>query len=241
MEDGGKSFIYLTIYNDIHQKIESGKWPPGTRLPNELEMTERYKVSRGTVRKAMDKLEHDGFISRKAAIGSFVKFHKVDYALARMEGYSEQMRRIHVDPSSELLSIQMSASPTHEVAKALQLDAKEKIYCVERIRKADGEPMAYEIAYVPQKLCPDLHVQITEKASLYDVYERIYGHKMKCGHIELEAELANAQTQRLLNIKKGSPVLKMICTVTLQTDQPLYYVVCYYIGDKYKFTAVLPR
>ena len=241
MVEENKKFIYLTIYNDIHQKIKDGSWSPGTRLPNELEMMELYRASRGTIRKALDKLEREGFISRKPAIGSFVKFQKIDHALSKMESYSEQMRRIYAEPSSELLAIHIVMNPSQEIAEILQLDKKEKVYCIERIRKADGEPMAYEITYIPQKFCPDLHTHITERASLYEIYEKIYGHKMKSGRIQLEADLANVKTQQILQIKRDSPILKVNCTVTLEDDQPLYHMVCYYIGDKYKFTTILPR
>lgn len=241
MAQGKNRFIYLTIYDDIYKKIESGEWRPGTKLPNEMDLMKQYEVSRDTVRKALSKMEMDGLISRKAAIGTFVKFNKMDYTLARMESYSEQMRRIHADPSSELLSIELTSDVRPEVAEALRLNKKDRVYRVVRIRKADGDPMAYEIAYVPQKLCPDLHIHITETASLYNIYENIYGHNIKFGHIELEAELASQQTQKVLGVKSGSPMLKMTCTVTLEDDAPLYYVVCHYIGDKYKFTTRLPR
>lgn len=241
MSNNGKKFVYLSIYEDIQRKIDSEEWKPGARLPNELDMMEEYKVSRGTVRKALSKLELDGYISRKVAIGSFVKFRKVDYTLARMESYSEQMRRIHVEPSSELLSIELTATPPHEAAEALALNKNEKVYCITRLRRADGEPMAYEMAYVPSRLCPNLHTHITDTSSLYEIYEKVYGLKLKFGLIELEAELADEPTQRVLNVKKGSPMLKMVCSVTLEDDSPLYYVKCYYIGEKYKFSTRLPR
>lgn len=241
MEQDKKRFIYQTIYEDIYEKINSGYWKPGSKIPNELELMEQFQVSRASVRKALHKLENNGYISRKTGIGSFVKFNKMDYMLARMEGYSEQMKRIHINPSSELLSIELMVELQPEIIEALNLNKRDKVYCIARIRKADGDPMAYEIVYVPQKLCPDLHTHVTETASLFDIYERVYGHKMKFGDIELEAELANTQTQKVLGVRKSEPMLKMKCTVTMENDQPLYYVICYYIGDKYKFTTRLPR
>ena len=241
MPESGNTFRYLAIYNEMLEKITSGQWRAGTKLPNELELMEQYGVSRGTIRNALGKLERNSLVSRRKAIGTFVKFRKIDYTLYRMECFSEQMHRIHVEPSSELLSIRISTDPSPEILQALQMNARETVYAIERIRKADGDPMAYEIAHVPQSLCPDLHAHLTEKASLYDIYERIYGHRLKCGYISMEAELANMQTQRILNLKKDTPVLKMLCIVTLQNERPLYYVVCYYVGDKYKFSTVLPR
>lgn len=234
-------FIYMNIYNDLKETIESKTLKPGERLPTESELTESYSASRDTVRKALGKLENEGYISRRAATGTVVRYKKADYALARMESFTEQMLSRGMTPSSEMHIIELAPEPSAEVMEELRLGERDKIYKVARLRKADGTPMAYEIAYISQALCPNLHLYLTDDASLYNLYENKFGLHMKYGRVALEAELPSQHLQKVLEIKQNVAVLKMRCTVMLEDETPLYHVICYYVGDKYMFTADLPR
>ncbi|WP_312695040.1 GntR family transcriptional regulator [Caproiciproducens sp.] len=236
-----KNFIYMKLYLDIKNKIDSGELKAGERLPTEQDYQKQYQVSRDTLRKALAKLEQDGYITRKAATGTYVKFKKADYGLSRMKSFSELMHNRGLTPSSEILSIEMLEDVDNDVTARLSLSPGEKAYKICRIRKANGEPMAYEIAYIPQKVCPDLHTHLLENTSLYDVYEHVYGLHLNHGEIQLEAELPSPYVQKVLKVKSNSPLLKMTCTVMLESGTPLYYVLSYYIGEKYVFSANLPR
>ena len=101
--------------------------------------------------------------------------------------------------------------------------------------------MAYEIAYVPQKLCPDMQKYLDDRSSLYEIYETVYHYKLGNGKIRLEADLPSSMIQESLRLNHDSPVLKMECTTRLEDETPLYFVECYYIGEKYFFSAILPR
>lgn len=236
-----KEFIYMQIYNDLKEKIESGQLKPGEKILPEYELIKEYSVSRDTLRKALGKLELDGYISRKAAKGTYVKHQKADYPLSRMESFSEQMRKRGAVPSSEILSIKLTDEMPDSVRESLKAAKNDKVCIISRIRKADGQPMAYEVSYISLKVCPDIHTHVVDNTSLYEVYENIYGLKMNHGEISLEAELPTEKVQRLLKISNNEPVLKMSCGVTLDDGSPLYYVYGYYIGEKYRFTTTLPR
>jgi len=241
MKTKKSDFIYLRIYEDIKKKIEDNQLKQGEKLKTEKELQQVYQISRDTLRKALGKLEQEGFIVRKAPLGTFVKSTKANYGLSKMESFSEQMKNRGISPSSELLSIELKSELRTEVKDALALNEGEKCYKVCRIRKGDDEPMSFEITYVPQKLCPNLQKHIDDHASLYEIYENIYHLEMKAGFISLEAELPSAYIQEKLNISKHAPILKMKCTLYLEDDTPLYYVESSYIGEKYFFSASIPR
>lgn len=234
-------FIYLRLFNDLRQKIFSGELKPGEKLPPEYEMKDHYGVSRDSLRKALAKLEQNGYITRRAGMGTYVKFKKADYPLMRMESFSEQMRARGLEPSSEILSIELSTDMQPHVRDELALGKADRIYKICRIRKTGGQPMAYEIAYIPYKLCAGLHTHLLDDTSLYEVYEGVYQHRIGDARISLEAELSDHRLQKLLGLKASEPLLKMICTAFLEDGRPLYHVVCYYIGEKYIFTTSLPR
>lgn len=234
-------FIYLKIYQDIKNKIQSQELKPGQKLETEKRLQEIYGVSRDTLRKALGKLEQEELIVRKAAVGTYVRRVKSNYGLTRMESFTEQMHQRGINPSSELISIELIKDVPEYICHELSIEPDEKCYKVCRIRKGDDEPMAYEIVFIPRKLCPDLQMYINDTASLYDIYENKYGLCLKYGTVYLESEMPSPEIQNKLQISKSSPVLKMRCILYIKDDQPLYYVECSYIGDKYFFSATIPR
>lgn len=234
-------FRYLAIYEDLKSKIETGECVAGDKLKTEKEYQDIYQASRDTVRKAFGKLENEGYIKRKAAVGTFVKQKKSDYGLTRLESFTEQMESRGIEPSSEFVSVELKVIANEHIRNELKINSSEKCYKIVRIRRGDGHPMAYEICYVPERLCPGIQKYLDDHSSLYRIYEEIYGHKMGSGSVRLEAELPSAKVQESLQISHDSPILKMECVAELENGTPLYYVECYYNGEKYYFSSVMPR
>ncbi len=232
---------YQTIYKQLKDKIENGEYKQGNKLKTEKELQEEYGVSRDTIRKALANLEYEDYIVKRPALGTFVKYKKSDYRLSKMESFTEQMKRRGISPSSEFVSIELITIQSRQVIRELSLDEKEKCYRITRIRKGDENPMAYEIAHIPQKVCPNLQKHLDDTSSLYQIYEEVYHHRIGESKIKLEAEMPAVEIQKSLGISHDSPVLRMECTTLLEDETPLYYVECYYIGAKYYFSTILPR
>lgn len=245
MESGeamSHDFIYSRIYTELRQRIESGELTPGARLETEMQLRQRYGVSRETIRRALSMLESDGYIIRKVSSGTFVRAQKTQYAPSSYhESFTEQMRRQGKVPSSQIRSIEILTETPPQIAAALQLLENERVYCVKRVRLADGNPMAYEIAYIRQSLCPNLHTLLLDESSLYCIYEDHYHLSMDQIEIKIEAITADASLQKLLNLKGSMAVLKMTSLMHLADSTPLYYVICYHAGDKYEYSTTMPR
>lgn len=244
--DGGemekvKEVRYLAIYKQLKEKIENGEYNQGDKLKTEKELQMEYGVSRDTIRKALANLENEDYIIKRPALGTFVRHKKSDYQLTKLESFTEQMKSRGIRPSSEFVSIELITLQSRHIVRELQLEDTEKCYRITRIRKGDESPMAYEIAYVPQKLCPNMQKYLDDTSSLYQIYEEVYHHKIGDGKIKLEADMPGVEIQKSLGISHDSPVLRMECTTLLEDTTPLYYVECYYIGAKYYFSAVLSR
>lgn len=236
-----KKYAYETVYEAVKEELDSSKILPGKKLPTEKELQERFSVSRDTVRRALSLLENEELIERIPGQGTFVKENKIRYELARTDSFTEQMNRLGAVASSEFVSIDLSINGSSKIREQLNVAEDKLVYRVARIRKADDKIMAYEVAYIPYDLCPNLHEHLDEKASLYNIYENIYGIKMGYAHIDLEAQLADKEVQKYLQIKASDPTLKMDCFVVQENDEPLYYVDCWYRADRYKFSIFLPR
>ncbi|HHV26988.1 MAG TPA: GntR family transcriptional regulator [Tissierellia bacterium] len=234
------NFLYLKVYNKIKDNIISGLWEDGCQLPTEYDLMKKFNVSRHTIRKSLQKLSEEGYIYRQAGRGTFVRHVKSRYKLTALESFTEQMINRGFKPSNDIVDISLEF-PDSKIAKYLELEGNEKVYKIVRIRKADNEPMAYEITYVPKNICPGLGIKVEKDTSLYKLYEEEYGLNMDYGNIYLEAEKCNAEIAKKLNIEKNSAMLKMSCIVYLDNKKPLYFVECFYIGNKYIFFASMPR
>lgn len=241
MNESKEKFQYYKLYKAIIDRIESGEFDTHNKLPTEKEFQTEYKVSRDTVRKALSKLEYEGYIDRKSALGTFIKKKKFDYELSSMLGFSEQMISRGITPSSELESIILTTDIKESIREKLSLKETDKCYVITRTRKGNDIPIAYEIIYTPFKLCPNIHKYIDEYTSVYDVYENVFKHELGIGTIRLDAEMPNKKISSILQIPKDSPVLMMKCLVLLKNSDPLYYVECSYLGEKYFFSTTIKR
>ena len=241
MNNPKEKYRYYRGYQTLREQSETGSLQPGQKLPTEAQLQEQFSVSRDTVRKALAKLEQEGLLSRKAAVGTAVRRQKSDYKLTAMTSFSEQMRSRGLEPSSELVKIELCSELREEIRLALALEPGEKCYMISRVRKADASPMAYEETYIPYRICPNLQKHIDETASLYEIYEGEYGLAIGNGSVTLEAVLPNTQLQAYLQVGRDSPLLYMQCTGYLKNGQPFYYVDGYYIGEKYVFSTNVVR
>lgn len=234
-------FAHEKVYTWIRDNIDSRRWADGSRIPTEMDLTRELQVSRDTVRKALMRLTREGYLYRKAGYGTFVKHEKSNYRLGTLDSFTEQMLERGLTPSSETVSVNCGPSKDERLREVLRVPAEESVYVVERVRKADGTPMAFETTYVPASLCPDLDFHLRTHDSLYVIYEKIYHHQMDFGRIHLEAAKCPGRVRDKLRLARNVPVLTMNCTTYLKDQRPLYHVVCHYSSEHYFFSINIPR
>ncbi len=233
------NFLYIQLYDKFKDNIDNNIWTNGMQLPSEHDLAEKYNVSRYTIRKSLEKLEQERYISRQAGKGTFVN-SKSRYKLTSLESFSEQMINMDMIPSSKVIATTLE-EPDDNVKHHLNLKDNEKAFRIDRLRLADGAPMCFEIAYVSRNLCPDIDIFVDNNTSLYKLYEEHYDLKLDYGNIYLEAMICPEEYIEPLQIPPNSAVLKMECVVYVDNKEPLYFVESYYIGNKYVFFASMPR
>lgn len=179
--------IYIQIEEQLKQQIQQGDFPIGTSIPSERELSERFLVSRMTVRQSITNLVNDGLLYREKGRGTFVASPKVEQPLNGLTSFTEDMESRGMVPSSKLIGFDI-LEPESDVAQELRLGEGDQVYFVERIRFADDKPMAIERTYLPVKQFPDL----TEKSfqgSLYAVIENKQQLKISHATQRMEAGL----------------------------------------------------
>lgn len=213
--------------------------PPGSPIPTERSLAAEFDVSRTTVRQALAELTVEGRLLRVQGKGTFAAEPKVAQRL-QLSSYTEDMRAQGRQPSSRLL--EMSEEPADsDLSRLLGIRASAKVLRLNRLRLADGEPMAIETTHLPLARFRGLRRYVTSGGSLYQVLRERFGVEM--GHAEetIETALASPAEAELLGADIGLPML-LLSRHSFDTDgKPVEWVRSVYRGDRYKFVATLNR
>jgi len=208
-------------------------------MPTEEEICSMFKVSRITVRKALDGLTNSGYIYKIQGKGSFVDTRKTDMQLNHLVGFSEEMRAIGLDPKTELIDVS-TVFPSESAALELCIPRDQMVYQILRLRYADQVPMAVECVYMPFYRFAGIEKHDLTK-SLYELLGNYYGCEVNRATQSIRAGVAPQREQKLLLIPPGSPVL-MVRRTTYDTENlPFEYVESVYRGDKYVFSVNLNK
>lgn len=230
--------LYYQIRTKLLEAIENGQLKPGDRVPSERELTEAYGVSRMTARQAVAELETLGYLQRVQGKGTFVSSPKLDQPLAGLTSFSEEMRRRGLEPGALVLSAEQVPAG-RRVGQVLGRGETAPVFRLERLRLADGQPMAVETAYVPVELCPDMLSRHFEHQSLYKILREQYGIGLVQATQRLEAVAADAYEADLLGVHVGTPLLMLERISRNEAGEPVEFVRSLYRGDRYRFTTEL--
>jgi GntR family transcriptional regulator len=178
---------------------------PGDRLPSDAELVAEFGVSRMTARNAMQRLAEDGLIARQPGRGSFVATPPSHRRTDRLMTFTREMARRGRTPSSRLLERAIRASTRTEAA-ALDLALGEPIVAIRRIRLADLQPIALESAILVGSCAGAVMTADLERGSLHEAITR-GGHTLRRGTGTVTAAAATAEDARLLDIRRGDPLL----------------------------------
>lgn len=231
---------YFQLKEIMRERIRTGDWKPGDLIPSERELGETYGISRMTARQAITELVNEGLLYREQGKGTFVSQHKITQQLIHLTGFTEDIRARGQRPGTKVLSAQMY--PADETtAERLRINAGDMVFRLQRLRLADGEPLAIELSLISFKGCERLLEEDLENHSLYRALETKYGLPPMEAEQELEAGLAGNEEAHLLKISVGSAVLFIRRTTYTERNQPIEYARSVYCGNKYTFYTHMKR
>lgn len=227
---------YRQLYRHIAQAISGGALSPDSQLPPERELADMAEVSRVTVRKAVAQLAHDGLIEQRQGAGSFVRppSAKIDHTLATLTSFTEYMQQRGKTSSSTVIQAVLT-QPSPDESVALGVSSLTQVARIDRLRSADGVPMAVERSSLPSDILPD-PAQVT--TSLYDVL-RQRGFAPVHAIQRITAVNLDARDAALLNLPEGSAALRVDRTGYLPSKRPIEFSRGVYRSDIYDFVVEL--
>lgn len=215
------------------QSLQSGEWRPGEAIPSEFELALRYKVSQGTVRKAIDELSAEKHLLRRQGKGTFVATHDEARAQFRflrlMPDVGEQEW-----PASRLLDCKR-ARASAEVAHLLELSAGDAVVVIRRVLSFGEEPTVFEQIHLPGTTFKNLSAAIFNeyKGSMYKLFETEFGTRMIRAEEKIRAVAADASVAELLRVPKDEPLLCVERVAFSYGEKPVEFRRGFYRTDKH--------
>jgi GntR family transcriptional regulator len=212
---------------------------PGSPLPSERLLAERYGLARMTVRTEVDRLVAEGAIYRLHGRGMFVAEPRVAQAVL-FSSFSEDMRARGMAPGSVVRSREViEAGPF--LARSLEIAAGAPVAEIERVRTADGTPMALERVYLPVERFPGIAEADLEHGSLFELLATEYETRMSGADQRVVAVAIEAEEAPLLGVEEGVPGLRFHTLARDTRGTPAYYATSLYRGDRYEIELAQTR
>ena len=227
--------LYYQVAQRLEHAIESGELPAGTRLDTELVLADQLGVSRPTLRRAIEYLVDRGYVVRRRAVGTQVLHPKVRRPV-QLSSLYDDLATEGKNPGTTVLSLK-TVPAADSVAHALGLQEDSPVVALERLRYADGEPLAVMRNWLPAGLV-ELEPEALERTGLYQLM-RAAGVGLHLASQTIGGRAATAAEARLLHARKGEPLLIMKRTTYDDAGQAVELADHLYRASLYSFEIVL--
>ncbi len=239
---GGPAFspLYQQIKGLILKSLRAGEWKPSEAIPSEMELAARYRVSQGTVRKAIDELAADNLLVRRQGKGTFVATHAEQHVRYRFlklvsdDGVDAQ------PPEREILECRRLRA-TAEVARILGLRSGDAVVQVRRVLSFGGEPTILEDFWLPGTPFKGLTAEqlLGDRAPTYAMFESQFGVRMVRAEEKIRAVAPSDEQCAHLRVAPGTPLLSVERIAFTYDDQPMELRRGLYRTDRHHYRNTL--
>ncbi|WP_345243857.1 GntR family transcriptional regulator [Pontibacillus salipaludis] len=222
---------YLQVKHSIIENIKSQSWKPGEKIPSENQLMQQHQVSRSTIRQAISQLAQEGILETKRGKSTTVKKKPTDHVknpgvIQREKGFEFSVHLIRTVHGKKM----------DYAKKMLGLTEEQSVYMYERLRLADGIPIAFQQLFVPEHIVDTL---TDEDLLVFDFHSHLEEIGMIASYSKdyVSASLANTYEADFLGIVTGDPLVDLT-RITLGIDQsPLEYCRTKYLPSYFDFTV----
>lgn len=242
--------LYLQVKSLITERLQRGDWKPGETIPSEVELAVRYRVSQGTIRKAIDELASERLLVRRQGRGTFVASHleagaQFRFLRLRMDepslegerpvgaGTNDATSRSAGEPArsvqgerlvSRILECRRLKGPA-EVVRMLRLRAGEAVVLVRRLLELSGDPTVLDEIWLPGARFRGLSAErlATYQGPLYALLETEFGTRMIRAEERLKAVAAPSEVARTLGLSARQPILRIDRLTRTYQDTPVEF------------------
>lgn len=222
------------VFTVLRGQILDGQYSPDAPMPGEIELSGMFDVSRVTIRRALERLQREGFIERRQGVGTF--------ALPPMPGRTQQGDLAGFIDNLLLYGLKTDVrvlefdyvTPPCEIARILELEAGQKVQKAVRLRSHQGRPLSHVTTYIPEEIGRQFSREDLEQDRLLALLNEASGG-IASAHQRISATAADPMVASLLDVDYGSPLLSITRIVRDAKDRPINHLRALYRPDAYEF------
>ncbi len=235
-ESAGNAPLYARVKKLVHEAVSAGELKEGDAIPGERDVAQMLDISRVTVRKAFADLVAEGVLVQRRGSGTYVAGlpKRIEQPLSRLTSFTQDMELRGLKTDADWLDRSVGL-PTPEEALKLSLSPGEYVSRFHRLRRADGLPMAIELAVIPHKFLP---TPLSVGGSLYSALGARGVRPIRALQ-RLHATALSGEEAKLLELPEGSPALFIERISYLPDGRIVEFTRSRYRGDSYDFLAEL--
>ena len=215
--------LYRAVKRALLDAVGAAAFRPGNALPSEAELAAAFRVSIGTVRKAVDELSAEHIVVRRQGRGTFVATHDTGRLMFQFF-HVERSDGLRELPAVALVSYQRGRAGD-EAAEALHLRPGEAVIEIENVLRLQGRPVIHDRIVLPASLFRGLtEKRLRERpGTLYQFYQAGFGITVLRALERARAVGADKATSRVLGVAPGAPLIEVRRTALSFNDQPVEY------------------
>ena len=216
--------LYQQIKGLILRSLQAGEWKPGDMIPSEFDLAARFRVSQGTVRKAIDELATDNLLVRRQGKGTFVATHAEQHIQFRFLRLLPDQGTLDDQGPAErrIIDCRRLRAPA-EVARPLGLRSGDAVLQVRRVLAFGGTPAILEEIWLPGGPFKGLTLDTlaSDTGPMYALFESRFGVRMVRAAEKIKAVAADADAAQRLSVPEGHPLLSVERLSYTYNDTPM--------------------
>jgi GntR family transcriptional regulator len=229
--------LYHQVFTILSQRISDGTYASNDKFATEDQLTAEFKVSRATIRQALDEMEREGLIVRRQGRGTFVATAHANPVGQRFRGSLADLQRERGRVGVGEVEAARSQEIPVRIARTLGLSGRVATV-IRRIRLIDGQVFAFAVTYLPERYGRLLSQRDLTGSSLMHALRR-RGVELVRARQSIRAQIADTTVSQRLRVHFGAPVLFVERVVFGRDGQPVEFVQAWYRGDVYEYSATL--
>ena len=194
------------VYRELLDRVRSGDWAEGSRVPSESELAAEFDASRGTIRQALSRLRDEGVISGGRGVQPTVQRLVPQQSFSSFMSFTEWARSAGREPGQRTLELARRACPA-DLAVELELAPDAPVVQYVRLRLLDGHAAMVERSTFPLEVARPLFDADLDSASVYRTLTEAGRRPARARHI-IDAVAANRLDSELLEVPVGTPLLR---------------------------------
>lgn len=231
--------LYRQIKALIVQRLQSGEWKSGESIPSEVELGNRFKVSQGTVRKAIDELAAENLLVRRQGKGTFVATHheaRAQFRFLRLMPDDGQPQ----STDKKIIEVKRMRAPA-EIARLLTIKSGDSVMFIKRVMLFNGIPIILEELWLPGAIFKTLTLERMEeyKGPMYGLFETEFSTRMIRASEQIRATSADVEAAELLRVELKSPLLCVERVSFTYGDKPVEIRRGLYVTNRYHYQSEL--